>query len=154
MERKEKKKKKNNRWVSIMQRATRSRSRWGQVGTDPPHHHPYPPLSVVVEPPPPPCALRPLCSGHMTHSTIEWDAPSFAYAHKFWKKKKKNEALVGASCTCSVMGHLWALVCFVFLSNWKINRGRERDGANSGVLSAHPTAQSHGSQRVVVSIFT
>lgn len=31
--------------------------------------------------------------------------------------------------------------------------GRKRDGTDSGVLSAHPTAQSHGSQRVIMSIF-
>lgn len=128
MERKEEEKKKNNRRVSIMQRATRSRSRWGQVGTDP---TPTPTLVCGSGAPTTTlCALRPLCSGHMTHSTIEWDAPSFAYTHKFWGKKKKSEALVGASCTCSVVGHLWALVCFVFLSNWEINeqgRNMRRD---------------------------
>lgn len=56
---------------------------------------PPPSSSVALEPTPPPPtlrALRPLCSGHMTHSTIEWDAPSFAYSYEFWKKKKKEEA--------------------------------------------------------------
>lgn len=50
-----------------MQRATRSHSRWGQVGTAPLVCGSGAPTTTTTTL----RALRPLCSGHMTHSTIE-----------------------------------------------------------------------------------
>lgn len=133
-----------------MQRAVPSQ----QIGAggDCPHHlwHPLPP-------PPTPCALRALRSGHVTHSTTEWDAPSFGFSRESWQNERpgrRADELLGLT----TVGHLWWAFVFVFLSSWKNKLiGKKRcAGTNSGVCwvfffllfcLVNFSVQSHGSWR-------